>query len=443
MFTVTEGSNQGLKREFVVKGPSKDLEAIELVKLKEISENTKISGFRPGKVPLVIVKQRFGANAWSEALQQYVDDAVKHVLTERNMRPAMQPKIQMVTAEQGKDIEFKLSLEILPDVAIKEFASIAIERVTADVEEKEIEEALMRIAKTMLKATPVADGRAARMGDTVIINFDGTVDGVAKPGMKGENHALELGSHSFIDTFEEQLVGAKVDDKKNVKVTFPDPYHSEELAGKDAIFAVEVKEVREPRQIELNDAAAKEMGFPSLEKMRDRVKSDLAKSYASVTRSIIKKQLMDKLAEMYHFDVPESMMSREFGAIWNQIQVMKERNELPPEDAAKSDEELQKEYKDIANRRIRLGLVLAEIARLNKIDVHEKELRNALVAEVQRYPGREKAVFDYYTQNEGAIEQLRAPILEEKVVDHIIKQIKVTEKKVSSEELLKMPEEMA
>lgn len=443
MFTVTEGSKQGLKREFVVKGPKNDLEERELAKLKEMSESAKISGFRPGKVPLVIVKQRFGAAAWSEALQQYVDDAVKQVLAERNMRPAMQPKIQMVSAEQGQDIEFKLSLEILPDIAIQDFTAIAIERVSADVEEKDVEEAVMRIAKTMLKATPVTDGRAAREGDTVVIDFDGTVDGVAKPGMKGENHSLELGSHSFIDTFEDQLVGAKAGDKKDVKVTFPDPYHSEELAGKDAVFAVEVKEIREPRKIEINDATAKEIGFPSLEKMRDRVKGDLARHYASVTRAIIKKQLMDKLAEMYHFDVPESMMSREFGAIWNQIQVMKERQELPPEDAAKNDDELQQEYKGIANRRIRLGLVLAEVARLNKIDVHEKELRNALVAEVQRYPGREKAVFDYYTQNEGAIEQLRAPILEEKVVDHILKQIKVTEKKVSSEELLKLPEEMA
>lgn len=443
MFTVTEGNKQGLKREFVVKGPSKDLEELEFAKLMEMSEKAKISGFRPGKVPLVIVKQRFGASAWSEALQQYVDETVGKVFSERNIRPAMQPKIQMIAAEQGKDIEFKLTLEILPDIAIKDFSSIALERVTADVVEKDIEEAVMRIAKTMLKTAPAADGRAARTGDTLVINFDGTVDGVAKPGMKGENHQLELGSGSFIDTFEDQLVGAKAGDKKSVKVTFPDPYHSEELAGKDAVFAVEVKEIREPRQIELNDASAKEMGFPSLEKLRDRVKGDLAKHYASVSRSIIKKQLMDKLAEMYSFEVPESMMSREFGAIWNQIQVMKERQELPPDDAAKSDDELKTEYSEIANRRIRLGLVLAEVARANKIDVHEKELRNALVAEVQRYPGREKAVFDYYTQNEGAIEQLRAPILEEKVVDFIVKQIKVTEKKVSSEELLKMPEEMA
>ncbi|MER2520361.1 MAG: trigger factor [Bdellovibrionales bacterium] len=443
MFTVTEGDKQGLKREFTIKETSAAIEGLVLEKIKEMNEKANISGFRPGKAPLVIAQQRFGATARSEAMQQFVDDAVKLVLSERNMRPAMQPKIQMISAEQGKDIEFKLSLEILPDVAIKDFTSIALDRFTADVEDKDVEEAVMRIAKSLLKATPVTDGRAASKGDTVIINFDGTVDGIAKPGMKGENHPLELGSGSFIDTFEDQLVGSNVGDKKNVKVTFPDQYHAQDLAGKDAVFAVEVKEVREPRKIELNDAAAKEMGFPSLDKLRERVKGDLAKHYASVTRSIVKKQLMDKLAEMYRFEVPESMMAREFGTIWNQIQVMKERQELPPEDAAKSDDELKKEYSDIAHRRIRLGLVLAEIARANKIDVHEKELRNALVAEVQRYPGREKEVFDYYTQNEGAIEQLRAPILEEKVVDYILKQIKVTEKKASSEELLKMPEEMA
>jgi len=280
------------------------------------------------------------------------------------------------------------------------------------------------------------------MGEVLTIDFDGTVDGKSFPGMKSENYRLELGSKSFVDDFEEQLVGMKVGDKKDVKVKFPKDYHAENLAGKKAVFAVNVKELRVHKPVEMNDELAKEIGFPSLSDLRKRMSDDIGSNYSRISRSVMKRQLMDKLADEHDFPVPQGMVDAEFNSIWQQVEQDKAKGALSADEAKKSDEELRKEYRGIAERRVRLGLLLAEVSNVNKIDVSSNELRNAMIAEARRFPGQEKAVIDYYSKTEGALERLRAPILEEKVVDFILAQAKIKDKKISAEELMKLPEDL-
>lgn len=439
---VKEVSNKGLMREFTIKVPQTVVEKNLSAKLEEIAKTMKMPGFRPGKVPMTVVKQRHGPSARAEIIDQTVSDETEKALTERNLRPAMQPKIELVSFAEDKDLEFKLAVEVLPEVTPGDFSKIALERLVSDVEDKVIEDAISRAAKSMREPEAITEKRGAKTGDVAVINFDGSVDGEKRPGMKGENHNLELGSKSFIDNFEEQLVGMKVGDKKTIKVKFPSEYHAADLAGKQAEFEVEIKELRAHKPVEVNDELAKEIGFESLAKLQERVREDIGGDYNRISRAIIKRQLMDKLADMHKFEIPAGMLENEFDMIWKQVEASKAKGELSEDDKKKSDDELKKEYRGIAERRIRLGLLLAEIAQKQKIGVDPTDMRNALMAEARRFPGQEKAVIDYYTQTEGALDRIRAPLLEEKVIDHILAQAKVTEKKIPADDLIKMPAEM-
>ena len=432
---------EGLKHEFSVTVPMQVVDEQKRLRLVEIGKTAKWPGFRPGKVPMTVVEQRHGEEARAEALDKAISTAAEQTLSDRKLRPAMQPKIELVSFAEGKDVEFKMAVEVLPEVTPSDFSTITLERPIADVDDAKIDETITGFAKRMREPEIVTEARAAAMGDVLVIDFDGSVDGEKRDGMKGSDHRLELGSKSFIDTFEDQLVGSKVGDKKTIKVTFPAQYHAADLAGKKAEFEVEVKELRQTKPIELDDALGKELGFPDLAKLRERVSTDIANSYQSIGRAVIKRELLDKLADTHQFEVPMGLLDAEFASIWQQIEEAKKRNDLPEEDKNKSDEELRKDYRMIAERRIRLGLLLAEVATRNKLEVSGNELRNALMAEARRYPGQEQAVFDYYTKTQGAMERIRAPLLEEKVVDFIVGQAKVTEKKMSAEELLKLPEE--
>jgi trigger factor len=438
MAQVQQLSKKGLKHEFAIKVPQADVEKRRKTRLEEIGKTASLPGFRKGKYPINVLEMHFGERARAEVLDQVVSEASEQALTENKLRPAQQPQIEIVSIEANKDVEFKLAVEILPEITPTDFSKIAIEKPTAEVSDKAIEDAIGRAAKAMREPEVVTDGRAAQKGDVLVIDFDGSVDGERRPGMKGDGHKLELGSQSFIDTFEDQLIGSKVGDKKMIKVAFPKDYHAAELAGKKAEFAVDVKELRAPKPVEMNDALAKDLGFPSLEKLRERVKDDLGANYANISRAIAKRALMDKLADAHDFEVPAGLLEAEFGSIWKQVEEAKARGEQPKEDKGKSDEALKKEYHGIAERRIRLGLLLAEVARKHKIDVPPDALRTALMAEARRFPGQEKAVIDYYTQTQGALERLRAPLLEEKVIDHILAQTKISEKKVSVEDLVKL-----
>ncbi|MDE2030086.1 MAG: trigger factor [Alphaproteobacteria bacterium] len=432
---------EGLKREFSVTVPEQEVAQKTQSRLVELSKTVKMQGFRPGKVPMAVVERQHGDAARAEAVDQAISAAAEQALTEHKLRPAMQPKIELVSFAAGKDVEFKMAIEVLPEIKIGDFGKIELERPTVEADDAKVDEMITTFAKRYREPAALAEPRAAQMGDIAIIDFDGSVDGEKRPGMKGENHTLELGSKSFIDTFEEQIAGMKPGDNKTIKVTFPEEYHAPDLAGKKAEFEVALKELKGHKPVELNDELAKELGFPGIDKLRDRVRDDINADYTRMGRSVIKRALMDRLAEEYKFEVPQGLLEAEFDGIWKQVEEAKKNDQLPAEDKGKSDDVLKKEYRAIAERRIRLGLLLAEVARENKLEVTGNELRNALMEEARRYPGQEKAVFDYYTQTEGAMERVRAPLLEEKVIDFIIGKAKVTDKPVSEAELLKQPEE--
>jgi trigger factor len=442
MAQVQETIKDGLNRVYTVKVPHDKVEQGYLAQLEQIGKSAKIAGFRPGKIPMNVLKQRYGVSARAEALDNIISETTKKAISDNNLRPAVQLKIDLVSIAEGQDIEFTVAVEVLPEVPTSDYSKICIEKLVADVEDKAIDEAITRIAKSMREPKLAADGYLAAMGDTLVIDFDGSIDGTPRPGMKGENHRLELGSKSFIDNFEEQLVGSKVHDAKKIKVRFPAEYHAAELSGKEAVFAVTVKEIHVAKPLIMDDQLAKDIGFPSMEKLRERVKDDIGTNYGKFSREIMKRQLLDQLAAAHSFAVPPTMLENEFNGIWEQLQASKLRGELPEADKKKSEDELKTEYKAIAERRIRLGLVLAEVARAQKIEVPAADMRNALMAEARRFPGQEKAVIDYYTQTEGALEQIRAPLLEDKIVDYIFTQSQVTEKKISAEELLKTPQDM-
>lgn len=440
---VKEVSNEGLKREFTITVPNATLEQAQTQKLQAIAKDAKIQGFRQGKAPMPIIKQKFGGQVRAEILDQTISDSTEKTLSERNLRPALQPKIELVAFAEGKDLEFKLAVEVLPEVTPMDFSALSFERSVVEVPEASITDTITRAAKSVREPELVAEARPSQTGDVVVIDFDGAVDGERQPGMKAEGHRLELGSKSFIDTFEEQLTGMKVGEARDVTVKFPDDYHARNLSGKTAVFAVKLHEIRAAKPVTMDDELAKELGFDTLEALRKRVADDIGADYARATRSILKRQLMDKLSESHDFTIPTGMVDAEFNAIWQQVMQSKAKGELPEEDAGKSEDELKKEYRAIAERRIRLGLLLAEVAQRNKIEVSQGELRNAMIAEARRFPGQEKAVIDYYTQTKGAIERLRAPLLEDKVVDHILGQTKITEKKISVEDLAKLSEDDA
>jgi len=442
MTKIQETKNEGLTRAFTITVSQDEMDKALSKRLEEIGKKAKIQGFRPGKAPIAIIRQHYAAQAQHEILDSTINDNVRQTLEERKLRPAVQPKVDLVEGGEGKDLSFTLEVEVLPEIKQTDFSKLSFERQVADVAAKTIDEAVERIAKSMRQPAVIETKRAAKKGDTVDIDFDGSVDGEAQPGMKADDHRVELGSHALIDTFEDQIAGMKVGDKKDITVTFPADYHATHLASKVAVFAVTLKAILEHKPVEMNDELAKEIGFPSMDKLRERISSDISANYTQVSRIVLKRELMDKLAEKHDFPLPAAMVEGEFEAIWQQVQKDKAEGHLSEDDAKKSEKALKEEYHKIAERRVRLGLLLAEVAEKNKIEVAPAELRNAMIAEARRFPGQEKIVVDYYTKNPGAIERLRAPLLEEKVVDFILALAKVSEKKIDADELMKLPEKM-
>jgi len=440
---VTEVSSDGLKRDFKVVIEAKEINEKVENRLREISARVKIPGFRPGKAPIKLLKQRYGPSVMGEVLERAVTDSSAQALNERGLRPAVQPKIEIDSFEDGADLEYSMAIELLPEIAPMDFSALELERVKIAVPEEEVDSALQRLADSRKESKPVETPRPAQSGDVLVIDFKGTVHGEALPGMAGEDHHLELGSNTFIAGFEEQLVGASAGDERTVEVTFPEAYGNEKLAGQPAVFECKVKEVREPVPAELNDELAKSMGAESLDDLRDKVKERLGQDYDGLSRMRMKREILDKLAEGHDFEVPQSMVDLEFDAIWKQVEHEREHGHSDPDDEGKDDEELKAEYREIAERRVRLGLLLSEVGRLNQIEVAQDEVNRALFQEAQRYPGQEQQVVEYYRQNPEALAQLRAPLFEEKVIDFIINLAKVVEREVSPEQLREEEEKQA
>ncbi|KAF0104875.1 MAG: trigger factor [Rhodospirillaceae bacterium] len=434
---VTELSAEGLKHQFKIVVPAGDLTSKIDERLAEMAKTAALPGFRPGKVPVSLLKKQYGQALFGEAVEAAVNTSTAKAIEDRGLKPALQPRVDLKQLEEGKDVEFEVVVEVLPEIGQLDFSGVELERLKAEVPEKDIDEALERIAKANREQKPVDPPRAAQKGDAIKLDFVGSVDGVEFPGGAAQDYVLEIGSGSFIPGFEDQLVGAEVGKPVDVKVTFPAEYGAPELAGKDAVFKCTVKEVLEFVDKPADDELAKKNNFENLEAMRKAIGERIGQDYSQISRTMIKRQLLDKLADSHKFAVPEGLVEGEFNAIWQRIEEAKKNGQKVEED----EEKMRKEYRDIAERRVRLGLLLADVGRSNSIDVTPEELNQAAMREAMRYQGQERQVLEYFSKNPEVKDQLRAPIFEEKTVDFILELAKVSEKSVTPEELLKAARE--
>ncbi len=446
---IVEKSGEGLSRVYGVTVPVADLNERLEARIVEITPQLNIKGFRPGKVPAAHVRRVHGKALMAEVVEQTISETTQKVLEENKLRPASEPDLKpegdIAQVIDGKaDLSYEISLEIMPDFEPTDLSKIALTRPVYEPTDAEVDEALDELAKQSRTYEPrTGKSLKAKDGDQLLIDFVGRIDGEAFQGGTAEDSELVLGSGQFIPGFEDQLVGAKPGDEVIVKVAFPADYQAANLAGKDAEFTTTVKEVRAPVDAKADDALAERLGVESLEKLKELLKSNLESQYAGASRFKLKRALLDVLDEKHDFPLPPKMVEAEFNAIWQQVQADKERGGLPPEDAEKSDDQLQTEYRKIAERRVRLGLVLAEIGRINNVQVTDQELLDAMRQEAMRYGQQAQQIFDMFRQNAGMQAQLRAPIFEDKVVDLIVEKATVTDEKVSKDDLLKeddMPE---
>jgi len=432
---IKELKSEGLKKVFQVTISNGDFENKIDAKINTLSKTTKLPGFRAGKAPKAMLMQKFRPAVLGEVLDDMIRNASEEVLKSKNITPALMPDIKLSKFEDGKDIEFEMSVEAMPEIKFGDLSAIKLEKPVAEVPAEEIEKALKFMAQSRRNVVKVEEDREAKKGDTVVIDFVGSVDGVEFQGGKGENYPLELGSGSFIPGFEDQLIGKKAGDKVDVNVTFPENYHAKDLAGKASVFAVEIKELREAQDIEINDEFAKTMGEDSLDKLKEVIKTRIQSDYDVASRMKLKRQLLDCLDKEYSFDVPQGLVGAEYKAIVDQYNNAKKYNQLDEEEKAKPEEELLAEYKEIAVRRVKLGLLLSEIGKSAKINITPDDINKAIMNEAKKYPGQEKAVFDFYLKNKQAVEALKAPVFEEKIVDYIFDKSTISEKTVTIEEL--------
>lgn len=434
---VKEVKSEGLSHELEITVPANEIKGHLEARLQEVGKTAKIPGFRPGKIPMDILMQRYGRAVMGEVLESAVNDATAKVIKDKDLRPAMQPKIEVKEFDEGKDLVYKMELDVLPSFTAMDVKGMKIEKPVAKITDKDIEEALGRITAHHKGSKPIEGDRATKKGDMAVIDFHGRTkdDGVEHEGMHAHGTKLELGSGQFIPGFEDQLIGKKAGDKVEVNVTFPEQYGAKELAGRDAIFDVEIKEIHEATEAVVNDDFAKELGFDDEKALRDAVKHQLESDYGNQTRMKMKRQLLDALDAGHDFDIPAQMMQAELEGIT--AQVTQDRQSDPEmKDKDLSDDE-KEELEVIAERRVRLGLVLAEIGQQHNVTVNDQELQRAVISEAQKYPGQEKMVFDYYQKNPNALENLRAPLFEDKVCELIFEQADIKETEVSVEELLK------
>jgi len=446
---IVEKSGEGLSKVFGVTVPVADLNKRLEARIVEITPQLNIKGFRPGKVPAAHVRRLHGKALMAEVIQEAINESSQKVLTDNNLRPAGEPDLKPEgdfekVIEGAADLAYELAIEVMPEFEPTDLSKISLKRPVYEPTAAEVDEAVDELAKQNRTYEPrTGKSVKAKTDDQVVIDFIGRIDGVAFEGGTGADTDLVLGSGSFIPGFEDQLVGAKAGDVVTVKVAFPADYQAAQLAGKDAEFETTVKEVKAPVAAKADDAMAERLGVESLEKLKELLKTNLESQYAGASRFKLKRALLDVLDEKHDFPLPPKMVEAEFASIWQQVQQDKERGGLPPEDTEKTEDQLQSEYRKIAERRVRLGLVLAEIGRTNNVQVTNEELQNAAVTEARRYGQQAQQIFDMFMKDQNFQAQLRAPIFEDKVVDLIVGQAKVKDQKVSKEELLKeddMPE---
>ena len=438
---VSETLSEGLKREYKVVVEAADMEAKVTNRLTEIGKEAQMPGFRPGKVPMTILRRTYGRQLLGEVLEQAVNEATTETLEKHELKPAMQPKIEIVSFDEGKDLEYTIEVEVMPVFEPMDFSTLTLERKVAEIGDAELDERVDSLAQQFKEFTEADEGQAAKDGDTVVIDFEGSVDGELFEGGAAEGHSLEIGSNSFIPGFEEQLAGVKKGDETVVKVTFPEEYQAEHLAGKEAEFKVNVQEVKVPLPVTVDDALAEKLGLENLAALKDAVREQSEKEYSDLSRAKLKRVLLDALAENHDFEVPPSLVDGEFEQIWNQVVEDLKRQDKTVEDMDKPEEESRAEFRDIAIRRVRLGLLLSEVGQRNNLTVNQDEVNRAMAEQAQRFPGQEQQIFEFYQSNPEMRAQLEAPIMEDKVVDFIVEMAQISESKVSIEELLAEPDE--
>ncbi len=439
---VTETLAEGLKRELKIEIPAGDLASKLDAYMDDMKSKAQIKGFRPGKVPVAHLKKMYGRQAMAEILSNTIQETTQKAIEDRKERPALNPDIDLPEEDAEKilsgaaDLSFTMSYDILPDFEVIDFSGIEIERPVVEVAESEVDERIADIAKNS-KPFAAKDGAAAD-GDRVTMSYIGKIDGEAFDGGADENGQLVLGSGQFIPGFEDQLIGIKAGDEKTIEVTFPEDYPAKHLAGKLAHFDIVAKEIAAPGEVTLDDEFAKGLGLESLDKLKEVIRGQIESQFGAMTRQRVKRQLLDKLDEAYSFDLPERLLNSEFDVVWKQVEEDMKRNEKTFEDEDTTEEAAREEYRKIAERRVRLGLVLSEVGEKNSIQVTDEELQRALYDRIRQFPGQEQQVFDFYRNNQQALASLRAPIYEEKVVDFILELAKVSDKTVTKEELEKL-----
>lgn len=432
---VTETLKEGLKRGYTITVTAAELDAKVLEKLVEAQPDIEIKGFRKGKVPMPILRKQFGQRILGDAMQEAIDGAMKNHFEATGDRPALQPEVKMQNGEtwaEGQDVVVEMTYEALPAIPEIDPTKVVVEKLVVKADDAAVDEALAELAKSSQDYAARADGAASESGDQVVIDFLGSVDGVPFDGGAADDYPLVLGSGSFIPGFEEQLIGAKVGDAVEVKVSFPADYQAAHLAGKDAVFACTVKEVKAPVAAEVDDELAKKYGAESLADLRTQIAERLEAEYAGAARAVLKRSLLDQLDKLVSFELPETLVEAEANQIAHQLW----HEEHPEEHGHNHDAiAVSDEHKTLAVRRVRLGLLLAEMGRKHEIEVTDAEMTQAVLAAARQYPGQERAFFDFVQKNPQMQQQLRAPIFEDKVVDHIVSGASVTEKTVSKDDL--------
>jgi trigger factor len=444
---ITQTVSEDLRRQYTVTILASELDAKVTKRLEEMKPRVNLKGFRPGKAPVSFLKRQFGKSVMGEVVEQAVNEGSQKAISDNQLKPALQPRIEPVgdvsDVVNGKaDLQFTVTVDLMPEFQTADVAKLKVEKITAEVTDADLDEALQTLAKQSRGYAARPEGEAAQKDDIATIDFVGSVDGVEFPGGKGEGFNLTLGSGQFIPGFEDQLIGAKAGEQRDVKVTFPADYQAADLAGKEALFAVTVKEIKAPEDAKIDDELAKKMGLEDLATLKDRVRDQVKADFNAASRLHLKRRILDALDTAHDFPLPPAMVEAEFASIWAQVEAELKREGKTAEDEGQTEDELKAEYRAIAERRVRLGLVLGKLGEQNGITITGDEVNRAVMARARQFPGQEQQVFQYYASNPQAQAEIRAPLFEEKVVDFIAELAEVTPKNVDRETLFKDPDDL-
>ena len=445
---ITETLAEPLRREFTIVVDLKDLDERLTGRVTEMQPKIHLKGFRPGKAPVSFLNKAYRKSLMGEIVNDAVNKSSEQVLKDKALKPATTPRVDFVNplenVIEGKaDLEFTMKVDLMPDFMLANLSALKAERLVADVDDEAVDEALQRLADSQKVYLDKGEGATAEEGDVVTIDFKGTMDGEAFEGGSRDGFDLTLGSGAFVPGFEDQLIGVKAGDERTVKVTFPENYGAAKLAGKPAEFAIKVHAVKAAAPVTIDDELAKKLGLESLDVLKDRVRDQLKADYGRTSRTHMKRRILDSLDESHSFDLPTGMVDAEFDNIWKQVEAELKREGTSPEDEGKTEDEMKAEYRGIAERRVRLGLVLAKIGEQNAITISQDEFNRALAARAQQFPGQEKQVIEFYTSNPQAMAEIRVPLFEDKVIDFLGELMEIKDKKVSRQILFLDPDEAA